>query len=88
MSDEISGSSDILPGYHVILIVSLDLRCHLRSRGKYVGCSIAEKDVRTVLGADISLSAMDARATILGMNARLTNNLDHRYKYSKHYRVL
>ena len=23
MSDEISGSSDILPGYHVILIVSL-----------------------------------------------------------------
>ena len=64
------------------------IRCHLRSRGRYVGCSIAEKDVRTVLGADISLSAMDARATILGMNARLTNNLDHRYKYSKHYRVL
>ena len=27
MSDEISGSSDILPGYHVILIVSLAKTC-------------------------------------------------------------
>ena len=49
--------------------------------------SIAEKDVLTVLGADISISAMDARATTLGTNARLKNDLDHRYKYSKHYRV-
>ena len=49
--------------------------------------STAEKDVLTVLGADICTSAMDARATTLGMNARLINDLDHRYKYSKHYRV-
>ena len=46
MSDEISGSSDILPGYHVILIVSLAIAC-LTSL-----LTEATKDDGTCLGLD------------------------------------